>query len=74
MANLERQTLIKAGKDQPSLRHCDACGAVGQLQIDTSQPMHVGEIWFCKACLCSLASDEIERLSQEITLRGVPYS
>jgi hypothetical protein len=60
------------GQAAGEVRQCDACGEVGHLGIDAvSQGM---DIWLCAECARVLPAEEIERLTSEIALRGVPWS
>lgn len=55
------------------MRTCEACGATGW--VDSATPdAPWRSAWFCDACSQRLPADEIERLSHDVALRGVPHS
>jgi hypothetical protein len=58
----------------PYLRRCDACGAIMHSCMDATPYLHWEITWFCEECLRTLPAQEIERMSREATLRGVPWS
>jgi len=55
------------------LRTCEICGAVVQSDyLKADDPWAV--IWVCEDCRLRVPPREIQRLVQEVVLRGVPFS
>jgi hypothetical protein len=65
----ERKRAGSSGKPRPLQLACDACGTLVRVNTDSL----IGA-WLCPDCLCSLPTTEIDRVSQEVAMRGVPMS
>jgi hypothetical protein len=71
-----RGSVEAASKGQPVItRHCDGCGAAVRVSMEAEAlPMRWGDVWWCGRCLRTLSRADIDRLTRELPLRGVPLN